>query len=213
MGDDGVLVLRARETAESVETTLTLCDGAGSTTPIELGGAWPEHWYLASLMSVNAGGECAVIMKTQGTPAPDDDYAVVLAKLENKRLAPMTQPFYDDALYSAGPGPDSESLAFVRPAQDGSTPLLVDLLVVSRAGDTLTQTTFIPGTDCDPGFDQDRVCIGTSDGTLVFRQSRPAGSPAAAVDLEQVSVGSKVATSTGLAFPPLGGQWLWVEER
>ena len=213
LDDASTLVLRARETPDSVETTLALCKATGETRQIGLGGAWPEHWYLASLLSVNAEGECAVVMKTQGTPAPDDDFAVIIAKLENDHLTPVTQPFYDDALYSAAPGPSPESIVFARPTPDDSEVVPVDLLVVSRSGNALRQTAIAAETDCDPGFYQDRVCMGSSDGALLFRQAGPSGDSTAAVDLEQVPAGSNRAVGTGLGFPPLGDQWLLVEAR
>jgi len=203
LGDDA-LILRRRESAESIDTTLSLVSASGESESVPLSGSVPEYEHVAGLVRVPGSGGIAIVFKTAGTPAPRDDFAVVGAVLEGGQLQVVSGPYYDDSLFTLAPGAGEDRLVFVRnQTPDGGS----DVIELDLSQPAIAERVLLAGANVDPGFDNTSVVGGGDDGATLFRSAERTSAP---VSLRAIAADTGDASDTGLAFPPLGDQWRWI---
>lgn len=209
--DGDLLWLRRRETETSIETTMGLTDGrTGKISPVVLGGTWPKHRFIASLVALRARTAVAVVLKTDGTPAPHDDFAVVLADYENGRLVARSAPYRDDSLFTLGPGADAGTLVYARADSEEST--VADEMIELQPSDTTWVPRVLTRTaSCDPGFDYQYVCGGGPHGQVLYRSATdPAASGQGARLMSIGTAHDAKPTRTKVLLDLVGNQWLWL---
>jgi hypothetical protein len=210
LGNGDLLWLRRRETQSSVETTVGVTDArTGKVSPVVLAGTWPKHRFVASLVPLRTGSEVAVVLKTDGSTSPHDDFAVVIAEYQNDRLVARTAPYRDDTLFTLGPGPESGTLVYAR-AENEESSQADELIELRPSGTKWSPKTLLRDARCDPGFDFPQVCSGGPDQSVLYRA---ASNPAAAVPRARLKLLPHTATKpkdTGIMFDRIGDQWLWL---
>ncbi len=164
-----LLWLRRRETLTSIDTTMGLTDArTGTTKGVVLYGAWPKHRFVASLVPLRTAASVAVVLKTDGSPSPHDDYAVVLADYHDGRLVARSAPYRDDTLFTLGPGPEPGTLVYARSASEES-PRADELIELRPSERAWIPNVLSREAACDPGFDYQHVCAGGPDGSVLYR--------------------------------------------
>jgi len=203
IGEDA-LVLRRHESAESIDTTLSMVSPSGASVSVRVSGAVPDNDHLAGLVRIPGSERIALVFKTAGTPAPHDDFAVVATEYEDGQLEVVSGPYYDDALFTLAPGAGADRLVFVRnQTPSGGT----DIIELDLSQPAIAQRILLSSANADPGFDNTSVVGGGGMGATLFRSAESTAGP---VGLRAIEANASEATDTGLAFPPLGDQWRWV---
>ncbi len=202
--------LRRRETETSIDTTLGVTDiGTGRVSPVVLEGAWPKHRFVASLVSLREPGSVAVILKTDGSPSPRDDFAVVRAEYRSGKLIATSAAYRDDVLFTLGPGPSPGTLVYAR-AENEESAQADELIELATAGEKLVPRTLLGNAGCDPGFEFQHVCSGGPNGSVLYRAAvDPSVSDPIAV-LRMLPSGSTKPKDTGVRLDVVGNQWAWL---
>jgi hypothetical protein len=207
---DELLWLRRRETQSSIETTLGMTDPAtGVTVPVSLQGTWPTYRYMAGLVPTAGARSVGVVLKTDGSPAPHDEFAVVLATYDNGRLVARSNAYFDDSLYTLAPGPEAGTLVYAR-AKGEESSQADEIMQLSAAGGRWSAKILLPNAACDPGFDYQHVCGAGPDLSVLYRAATDPNAPSPAAALMMLAKGTRTPKATGVSLDVTRSQWLWL---
>ena len=207
-----LLWLRRRETLTSIDTTMGLTDArTGATKGVVLHGAWPRHRFVASLIPLRARSAVAVVLKTDGSPGPHDDYAVVLADYQDGRLEARSAAYRDDTLFTLGPGPRPGTLVYARSASEQSA-RADEIIELMPSDSAWIPKVLSPDAACDPGFDFQHVCAGGPDGGVLYRAATAVSAQQVPGALMLLPAGKRKSKPTGVRLDLVGNQWAWLRK-
>ena len=207
-----LLWLRRRETQSSIDTTMGVTDiRRGTVTPVVLDGSWPSYRFVAGLTPLGGASAVAVVLKTDGTPGPRDDFAVVMADYQNGRLISRSSAYRDDSLFTLGSGPRPGTLVYAR-AKDEESSRADELIELVLSGDTWTPRILLRNAGCDPGFDYQHVCGAGPNGSVLYRSAIDPQTDSGSAILRMLPSGSTDPRDTGVVVSTVGNQWLWLGE-
>ncbi|GEM_PF-4096674 len=206
--DGAVVWVEMLESMDSIETTLSRAPIDGNPERVLLDGDVPEHHYIWSLDRCIGGEEINVVLKTQGTPATDDDFASLFCVASGDVLTVQGEPYRDDSLFTRSVT-DEGVFVFMRNSVHADE-LVVDLVEVVFTGSSWVERTLISDGAFAPGFEYDTVCGRGPSGTVLVRMAtRDQEENAGVLASFEPGSGSLEFTEVGIAEESID-QWIWL---
>jgi hypothetical protein len=210
LGKGDVVWLRRRETQTAIETTVGVTAlGSGATIGVKLAGAWPKHRFLAGLVPLRSGNLVGVVVKIDGTPAANDEFALVAAEYANGTLTARPGAYKGDNLFTLALGPKPGTLVYAR-AKGEESSVADELVELTPAAGRWTSRVLLRDARCDPGYDYQQVCGGGPAGSVLFRQAGNPANQGIPVSLMRLPASADAASRTGIVLDTSRAQWMWV---